>query len=143
MATPLPRQKEEEGLKAYEQVRAFEAVRRRLPWIYSIFYLLVVIVGLALLQAHRESLALALGTGMICLAVWSWLDWRKQKARYARNLALLATLEEAYGDALPWMQVENHFRELDRLKEELAREKIGEALRDVRQDWEDRSGEGR
>jgi len=35
---------------------------------------------------------------------------------------LLAKLEATYGDALPWVQVENHFAALEELKREIAKE---------------------
>jgi hypothetical protein len=38
---------------------------------------------------------------------------------------LLATLESEYGDDLPWIQVEKHFAELEKLKREMAAETEG------------------
>ena len=40
--------------------------------------------------------------------------------QYAENRALLEKLESTYGDALPWVQVEQHFAALEELKREIA-----------------------
>jgi uncharacterized protein involved in exopolysaccharide biosynthesis len=47
-------------------------------------------------------------------------EWQRLKQQYAENLKLLAKLEATYGDALPWVQVENHFAALEALKREIA-----------------------
>jgi hypothetical protein len=44
------------------------------------------------------------------------------RASYAANLKLLAELDAAYGDQLPWRQVEKHLAELEQLKRDLAEE---------------------
>jgi hypothetical protein len=54
------------------------------------------------------------------------LEWRRLKSLYAENLVLLAKLEESYGDALPWVQVENHFAALEELKREIADERAAD-----------------
>jgi hypothetical protein len=132
---------EADGLRAYEQVCAFEAlVRRRIPWIYAGFFVVSLAFGVALLQMGHARAGAALLSGSVCFAVWTWLDWRKQQARYAVNLRMLAELEAMYGDQLPWIQVEKHFAELDRIKAEMEAEKIAAALKQVRREMAE--GEG-
>jgi hypothetical protein len=120
------REIEEKGLKAYEQARAYERLRTwRLPVSYAIPPLGLAATGVAAWVTHRPwlcgvSLSLAL-----LVAVRLWLEWRRWRLRYAENVALLAKLKADYGDALPWIQVENHFAALEALKRELAQEREG------------------
>jgi hypothetical protein len=114
---------ETQGMRAYEQVCAFEALQRRgLPHIYAGFAGLLVASGLVAFRKGYPSVAAGLLAGAVLFGIWTWLDWHRQKARYAKNLKLVAELEEAYGDQLPWIQVENHFAELERLQREMEEE---------------------
>jgi hypothetical protein len=49
-----------------------------------------------------------------------WFEWRRWSRLYGENLALLTRLESTYGNALPWVQVEQHFAALEDLKREIA-----------------------
>jgi hypothetical protein len=123
---------ETKGLKAYEQVRAFEALQRRgLPWIYGGFVVVLVVLGAVTLGLSVPRLAAAFGICAVWFALWSGLNWRKQKARYGENLRRVGEMEALYGNQLPWVQVEAHFAALEKLKGELARERIGAALKEV------------
>ena len=54
------------------------------------------------------------------LAWMGRFQWRQLQARYGRNLRLLAQLKAgAWGRRLPWIQVEKHFAELEKLKREM------------------------
>jgi len=123
---------ETKGLKAYEQVRAFEALQRRgLPWIYAGFTGIMVVLGAVSQSNQQARIAEVFWIGGAWFAVWCALNWRTQKARYAENRKLVEEMEGIYGDQLPWVQVENHFAALEKLKNDLAEEKIGAALKDV------------
>jgi hypothetical protein len=116
---------EAKGLRAYEQAGAFERLRQwRLPLGYAIFPLVPVLCGIGLLKTGGHA---GLATAHFIVAVFfawgAWLHWRKLKARYAKNLQLLAEMERTYGDQLSWVQVENHFAALKRLERDLAAEK--------------------
>ena len=112
------------GLKAYEQAGAFERLRTwRLPLSYAVFVLIPVVNGVLLLK--YEHVAMAWGN-FICAVLFScfgWWHWLRLKARYAKNLQLLAELEHLYGEQLPWVQVEKHFAALEELQRELAEER--------------------
>ncbi len=115
------------GLKAYEQVRAFERLRTwRLPVTYAAAPLVPAVFGVALLRVGHPGW-FAVGAGVaVFVAVRVWLEWKRLHRLYAENLTLLAKLEAAYGDALPWVQVENHFAALGEIQREIA-EKRGQA----------------
>jgi hypothetical protein len=109
------------GLRAYEQVLAFASLRRRrLPLVYVLFPILLVIMGIA------AGLSAAPVLGAICIlcavffsifAVW---NWRRLRALDGRNRALLAELHAKYGDDLPWLEVERQMAEIEKLKAEMA-----------------------
>ena len=117
---PLSSEMEARGMRAYEQVRAYERLRSwRLP---------VSLVVCALIPALTGAWMWALGYTMWAYLNWgaalflAWMgqfQWRQLRARHANNLRLLAELKAEYGDALPWIQVENHFAELEKLKREM------------------------
>jgi hypothetical protein len=118
---------EARGLKAYEQVRAFERLRTwRLPVSYAFFILLPVVIGIAAWVEGHMTLASANMGGAIFLSVASWLHWQRLKVWYRANVELLAELERIHGDQLPWIQVEKHFAALEKLKSELAEEERAE-----------------
>jgi hypothetical protein len=130
----LTPQAESEGLRAYEQVRAFERLRSwRLPLSYLLFSLIPMVTGIGVLKMGHTTLGeLHLATALFFMT-GSCFHWHWLLKRYAKNLGLLAEQERLYGDQLPWVQVEKHFAALDRLKSELDREKIGEALKSVKE----------
>ena len=115
---------ETEGLRAYDQVCAFERLRRRrLPVIYCGITLLIVICGFALMIVDLPVWALVCLVLAIFFSVMAWFNWRKLTQNYAKNLAFLAELENTYGDELPWIEVEKHFAALEQLKSNLEEEK--------------------
>jgi len=120
----LPPQLENEGLRAYEQVRAFEGLqRRRLPLIYCGVTLLFAISGGALLWWDRPEVAMMCLWMAILYPLLFVFNWRRLRARDGKNRRLLAELEAQYGEQLPWLQVERHFAALDQLQWDLAEEK--------------------
>jgi hypothetical protein len=133
----LTPQVESEGLRAYEQVRAFERLRSwRLPLCYLVFSMIPMMTGTGLLKMGHTTLGeLHLVTALFFVA-GSCFHWHWLLKRYAKNLQLLAELEKVYGDQLPWVQVEKHFAALDRLKRDLEREKIAAALKGVKEAME-------
>jgi hypothetical protein len=112
------------GLKAYEQVRAFERLRTwRLPVIYAAAPIVPAGFGVAMLRmGHPGWFAVGAGAAMF-VAIRVWLEWKRLHRLYGENLTLLAKLEAAYGDALPWVQVENHFAALEEIQREVAEER--------------------
>ncbi len=115
---------ETKGLRAYEQVRAFEALERRgLPWIYAVFTIILVLMGGVMLRIHQPTLGVAFVICAGCFMLGSSLSWRRERRRYGENLVILAEMERTYGDQLPWVQVEKHFAELDQLKRDLEEER--------------------
>jgi len=120
----LPPKIEAEGLRAYEQVCAYERLRRRrLPLIYCAFPLLFVICGFGTLLGDQPNLAIVCLIAAVLFSVVAFFNWRRLSHQYAKNLALLANLEGTYGEQLPWIEVENHFAALEQLKQNLAEEK--------------------
>jgi hypothetical protein len=119
----LSPEQETHGLKAYEQARAFERLRTwRLPLGYFVFVLIPALNGAVMWGlGHRRMAALNL-LALLVLALVSWLHWTWLRAAYAANLRQLAELETTYGNQLPWLQVEKHLAELERLKRDLAQE---------------------
>jgi len=115
---------EARGLKAYEQTRAFERLRAwRLPVSYGIFVLIPIGFGFATLAVGYKAMGVAQLGVAVLFAVGARLNWKQLEKRYAENLKVVAEMEEAYGDALPWVKVERHFAELEKLREELAQER--------------------
>lgn len=123
---PLSPDDEARGLKAYEQVHAFARLQSwRLPVTLTLFPLAALLTGAWMWAQHYYVLACAnFGVGVF-LAWMGRFQWKQLQARHARNLRLLAQLEEEHGDALPWVQVENHLAALEKLKRELADEPRG------------------
>ncbi len=118
---------EARGLKAYEQARAFERLRSwRLPLGFIVCAVVPAVSGawLAVLGNHRILMTLNFIIA-IFLAWIGWVQWKRLNVLYARNLRLLAQMKAEHGDALPWVQVENHFAELEKLKRELAEDQGG------------------
>ncbi|MEI9999864.1 MAG: hypothetical protein WDO13_12250 [Verrucomicrobiota bacterium] len=75
-----------------------------------------------------DGLRALLGAGLVVavlLAVRGWMEWTRLRRRHAENCALLAELERTYGAALPWVQVENHFAELEAIRREQAERRHG------------------
>jgi hypothetical protein len=115
---------EEQGLRAYEQARAFEQLRRRrVPLLYAIFPLVFVSFGCVAAALAHPLLAATCAGGAVLSTLFAWWNWRRLRALYARNLALLASLEAQYGPDVPWLEVERHLEALAQLRADLAREK--------------------
>ena len=114
---------EARGLRAYEQARAFERLRSwRLPVWYAVFPLVQALISIALWATGRARMA-EVGFFVAILLVWLvWSQWRMLCGRHAENLRLLAELEKTHGDELPWVKMENHFAELEKLKEPSGRQ---------------------
>lgn len=112
---------EARGMKAYEQARAFERLRSwRLPLSFAVFALIPALSGAWMWAIGHTLMAWFNFVAAILLAWMGRFQWKQLRARYARNLRLLAELKAEYGDQLPWIQVENHFAELEKLKREIA-----------------------
>jgi type VI protein secretion system component VasK len=115
---------ETKGLRAYEQARAFERLRTwRLPLGYVVFVLVPALNGAVMWELGHRRLAALSFLALLVLALVSWLHWMWLRKGYAANLKLLAELEAAHGDQLPWRQVEKHLAELEQLKRDLAQER--------------------
>ncbi len=114
---------ETEGLRAYEQARAFERLQTwRLPLGYGIFVAIPVLCGTVLVRVgHTQMAKLHFGVAVF-FAIAAWFQWQHLKRKYAKNFALVAELEKTYGDQLPWVQVNNHFAALEKLQQDLAAE---------------------
>jgi len=112
---------EARGLKAYEQARAYERLRAwRLPLTYTLAPLgLAVVAAGAWWRGQPWLTAVLIGVALF-VSVRLGMEWKRLRRLYEDNLALLAKLEATYGDALPWVQVENHFAALEDLKREIA-----------------------
>ena len=115
---------EARGLKAYEQVCAFEALRRKkLPLIYAGFTALTAAVGALLVVFQQASLGVCVLICAACFGLGSNWNWSRQRMRYEANLIVVNDMEKTYGDELPWVKVEKHFEALAKLQRELAMEK--------------------
>jgi hypothetical protein len=121
----LPAQVEAQGLLAYEQARAFEALRRaHWPLIYAALTLLLAAVGVATLRVDTVALPIACLVGAVLFPFIAWFHWRRLRARHETHLRFLTELELKYGaEMLPWVQVERHFAALAKLEADLAEEK--------------------
>jgi hypothetical protein len=109
------------GLLAYEQTLAFASLRRkRLPLVYVLFAIVLVVAGVATLLNGVENLDIIcfLSAGMFAFIAIG--NWRGLKERDVRNRALLADLRAKYGEDLPWLQVERQQAEIAKLKAEMA-----------------------
>ena len=98
---PIPPKVEAEGLRAYEQVRAFDAIRgRRLPLIYTALSVMLFLASGALIERDQ----LLPGTGVLLVAILAstvaLFHWKRLEARHRTNLEFLASLEMRYGDKL-------------------------------------------
>jgi signal transduction histidine kinase len=117
---PTP-ETEARGLKAYEQVLAFERLRGwRLPATFIIFATIPALSGAWLWSIGHHAMAWLNFIVAVLLAWMGRFQWKQLVARHARNLRLLAELKAEYGEQLPWVQVENHFAALEELKREIA-----------------------
>ena len=115
------------GLKAYEQARAFERLRSwRLPLTYALAPAVPALFAVAMLRQGHPGYFAAGAAFTLFIAVRVALEWRRVQRRYADNLSLLARLEAAHGDSLPWVQVEKHFAALDEIRRELAQNETRE-----------------
>jgi hypothetical protein len=117
---------EARGLKAYEQARAFERLRTwRLPVMFTLFALIPAVSG-SWMWAMGHAMLGGLNFAVAVFLAWMGrFQWKQLLARYARNLRMLAELKAEHGDALPWIQVEKHFAELEKLKREMEDERGG------------------
>jgi hypothetical protein len=77
-------------------------------------------VGAAAWTTDHHPLAWVNFIAAILLAWMARFQWKQLAARHANNLRLLANLKAEYGEELPWVQVENHFAQLEKLKREIA-----------------------
>jgi hypothetical protein len=120
----LPPEMESDGLRAYEEARAFESLRRkRLPLVYTGLTLLLLLAGSVMWEVgHPDIAGIGLVTALL-FAVLARFTWQNLRIRYARNLNLLAELEGRYGEQVPWLQVERHLAALNQLQADLAKEK--------------------
>jgi protein-S-isoprenylcysteine O-methyltransferase Ste14 len=121
----------EDGLRAYEQVLAFAALRKkRLRLIYVLFTLVLAGMGVAALiiscyrDAARANVDALMGVAFLIIAaafaLFAIWNWRRLQALDVRNRALLARLHAQYGDDLPWLQVERQMDEIRKIEAELA-----------------------
>jgi hypothetical protein len=117
---------EARGMKAYEQARAFERLRSwRLPLTFALFALVPALSGAWMWATGHVTLA---GLNFFAAVLLAWMgrfQWKQLRARHARNLRLLAELKAEHGDELPWIRVENHFAELEKLHREMAEDAGG------------------
>ncbi len=114
---------EANGLRAYEQARAFERLRTwRLPVTLALFPLLAAATAVALACTGHGQFAVGDAAVTTLLAWLAMHQWTHLRRRHDANLKLLRKLEGEYGDTLPWVQMEQHFAKLAELKEDLARE---------------------
>lgn len=115
---------EAEGLKAYEQVCAFERLRSwRLPLGYVVFVSIPIFFGSVMLWQGRETGGIINFLAAIGFALMAGFHWGRLKARYAKNLQRVNELEAVYGEQLAWVKVEKHFAQLEQLKRELEEER--------------------
>jgi hypothetical protein len=122
----LTSEDEARGMRAYEQARAFERLRSwRLPLSFAVFALIPALSGAWMWAIGHTLMAWLNFLAAVFLAWMGRFQWKQLRARYARNLRLLAELKAEYGDQLPWIQVENHFAELEKLKREIAENSDG------------------
>jgi hypothetical protein len=116
----LTSEDEARGMKAYEQARAFERLRSwRLPLSFTVFALVPSVSGVWMWVIGHTIMA---GFNFFAAVALAWMgrfQWKQLRTRHARNLRLLAELKAEYGDELPWIQVENHFAALEKLKREM------------------------
>lgn len=107
-------------MKAYEQARAYENLRTwKLPLAYAVFVLIPVIFGCAAWHLGHDEIAEAQGIVAVFFVVVSYVQWRRLRVRHAGNVELLAEMEASYGDQLPWVQVDRHFAELEKVRREV------------------------
>jgi Flp pilus assembly protein TadB len=109
---------EARGMRAYEQARAFERLRSwRLPVCYTVFALVPALSGLGMWALGHTMLAGFCFLMAALLAGLLWWQWKTLRARHAGNLRLLAELKAEYGDELPWVEMEDHFAALEKLRQ--------------------------
>ena len=105
----------EAGLKAYEQTLAFAALRRRkLPWIYALFPMLLAVMGAAALTVRARAAGTGCLAAAVLFAIYAAWNWSRLRALDAANRALLARLHAQHGEDLPWLEVE---RQMARIRE--------------------------
>jgi len=104
-------------MKAYEQALAFERLRTwRLPLTFVVFALVPALSGAWMWAVGHILLAWLNFFAALLLAWMGRFQWKQLRARHGRNLRLLAELKAEHGDALPWIEVENHFAALELLR---------------------------
>jgi hypothetical protein len=120
---PTP-ETEARGLKAYEQVLAFERLRTwRLPLVYGGAAVAPLFLAYSAWRSGDSGIA-GMGVGFSVFVFFLVVvQWRRLLRQYAENRELLEKLESTYGDALPWVQVEKHFAALEEIKREIAEER--------------------
>jgi hypothetical protein len=105
------------GLTAYEQVLAFAAVRRRrLPLIYVLFPIVLVIAGVVSCVDGAGNLGAVCFFSAVLFAFLALGNWRRLQARDVQNRALLAELQAKYGENLPWLEVERQMAEIEKIQ---------------------------
>ena len=115
----IPQEESEAGLLAYEQTLAFAALRRkRLPWVYALFPVVLVAAGGAAQAGGFLYLALLCWASALFFTIFAVWNWRRLQTLDLRNRALLARLHAQYGDDLPWLEVERQQAALAKLQAE-------------------------
>jgi len=91
---------EAQGLKAYEQARAFERIRVwRLPVTYAAPPVALAVLGAAAWMTHHPMLsAAAFGLAPLVM-VRMWFEWKRLLRLYGENLALLQSVAVGAGGA--------------------------------------------
>jgi hypothetical protein len=117
----IPPNESDGGLRAYEQVLAFDVLKhRQLPLIYIMGTLILVVLTMIATMELLPTASLGFGAAALFSAVFEWWNWNRLSRRDARNRALLAELEAKYGEDLPWIQVERQLAELEKIELEIA-----------------------
>jgi hypothetical protein len=115
----IPPAESEAGLQAYEQVQAFAALRRKkLPWVYALFPVLLAIMGGTAFAAGAALLGWGCLAAAALFALYAAWNWRRLLALDVTNRALLARLQAQYGDNLPWLEVERQLAQLREIEAE-------------------------
>ena len=117
----------EQGLRAYEQVGAFERMRPQRGLVASCILAPAVFIALAwaAVKYHHVYLGVGCIADAFIVAALSLWQWHRLRTRHERNIALLASLERQFGPDLPWLEVERHMAALKRIVADIDREKGG------------------
>ncbi len=115
----ITQEETEAGLRAYEQTLAFAALRRkRLPLIYVLFPVLLIIAGIGSFYGRVADLGVICFLSALFFAIFAIWNWRRLRALDVHNRALLDGLHAKYGDDLPWLQVERQLAEIRKIQAE-------------------------